>query len=234
MKHFYLYIFILSIFIIGMSYYNTIRVLTHESFSNTQPNPYNKYIILLGDSILQNNAYVSNGKSIESILKEKGKTSNIVCLAKDQSKIVDVYNQIDNIPMKLNNSNNIIFLSAGGNDILSHYVDQNQDITNTSSLKPMFSAYINIVKTIHARLPATKIVLLDVYYPDNLKYKQFHSIIQKWNTFIYEFADNRNNKIHKVIKISSSLTKGDDFAFDVEPSLIGGQKIADLILDSSF
>ena len=48
------------------------------------------------------------------------------------------HNQINKIPVELNSSDTIIFLSAGGNDILSHYVDQNQDITNTSILISMF------------------------------------------------------------------------------------------------
>jgi hypothetical protein len=203
-----------------MSYYNTKEGFT----SNT------KSFILLGDSILKNDAYVSNGKSVENLVAERNQ--NIYCFAEDHSKIVDVYSQIDKIPHEFDSPNTLIFLSAGGNDILSHYVDQNQDITNTSVLNPMFSAYKNLIKSIQKRMPQSKIILFDIYYPDNLTYKQYHFIIKEWNNMIYDFAENPKNKIYGVIRISSHLTQNKDFSFGIEPSSSGGQKIADLILGS--
>jgi hypothetical protein len=203
-----------------MGYYNT-----KEGFTNTRRE---KTYILLGDSILKNDAYVSDGKSVENLIAERNK--NIYCFAEDHSQIVDVYSQIDKIPVEFNSSNTLIFLSAGGNDILTHYVDQNEDITNTSVLKPMFSSYKNIIKTIQTKLPNAKVFLLDIYYPDNLQYKRFHSIIKEWNSMIYDFAENPKNKIYGVIRISSSLTQNKDFSFGIEPSSSGGNKIADLIL----
>ena len=221
MKYFYLYIFFLFCFIVLMSYYNTYN--TVEGFTNIA-----KTYILLGDSILKNDAYVSDGKSVENLLVERNKNTH--CFAEDHSKIVDIYSQIDKIPIEFDSPNTLIFLSAGGNDILSYYVDQNQDITDTSVLKPMFSSYKNIVKTIQTRLPNSKLFLLDIYYPDNLQYKRFHSIIKEWNSMIYDFAQNSKNNIYGVIRISSSLTQNEDFSFGIEPSSSGGNKIASLIL----
>lgn len=224
MKYFYLYIFIIFCFIVFMSYYNIYNKV--EGFTNTQNE---KTFILLGDSILKNDAYVSNGKSIENLIAERNK--NIHCFAEDQSKIVDIYNQINQIPIELNSSNTLIFLSAGGNDILKYYLEEKQDIINTSVLKPMFSSYKNIIKTIQNKLPNAKLFLLDIYYPDNLQYKQFHSIIKEWNSMIYDFAEKTKNKIYGVIRISSHLTQNEDFSFGIEPSLSGGKKIADLIVN---
>jgi len=185
--------------------------------------------ILLGDSILKNNAYVVDGKSVEDILIERtnGKTH---CFATDHSKIVDVYSQVSEIPLDLNSSNTSVFLSAGGNDILSHYVDQEGDRTDSSVFKPMFSAYKKLIESIRIRLSKAKIYLLDIYYPDNLKYKPYHSIISEWNQMIYTYANNPQNNISGVLKISSILTQGDDFSFGIEPSSKGGQKIAENIL----
>lgn len=223
MKYFYLYIFFLFCFIVFMSYYNTYNSV--EGFTDSRRE---KTYILLGDSILKNDAYVFDGKSVENLIVERNKNTH--CFAEDHSKIVDIYSQIDKIPIELDSPNTLIFLSAGGNDILSHYVDQNQDITNTSVLKPMFSSYKNIIKTIQTRLPNSKLFLLDIYYPDNLQYKRFHSIIKEWNIMIYDFAQNSKNNISGVIRISSSLTQNEDFSFGIEPSSSGGNKIADLIL----
>ena len=220
MKYFYLYIFILLTFIVIISYYNTYNSL--EGFKG------NKTYILLGDSILKNNEYVSDGKSIESLIIESNK--KLKCYAEDHSKITDVHFQVNNIPIEFNTPNTIIFLSAGGNDILIHYVDENQDSTNTSILQPMFDSYKKLVKSIQTRLPKANIVLLDIYYPDNLKYKQFHHIIKEWNEMIYAFARNPKNNIYGVLRISSHLTQNDDFSFGIEPSSTGGKKIADLIL----
>jgi hypothetical protein len=222
MKYFYLYIFFLFCFIVFMSYHNSYNKV--EGFIN------NKKYILLGDSILKNDAYVSDGKSVENLIAERNK--NVNSFAVDHSKIVDVYSQINEIPIEFDSPNTLIFLSAGGNDILSHYVDQNQDRTDPSILKPMFSSYKNLIKTIQKKLPKAKLFLLDIYYPDNLQYKQFHSIINEWNNMIYDFAKNPKNKIYGVIRISSHLTQNEDFSFGIEPSSSGGNKIADLILES--
>jgi hypothetical protein len=223
MKYFYLYIFILSSFIILMSYWNTYNF--KEGFNSKN----NRDIILMGDSILKNNAYVKDGNSIENLIIERN--NETICLAEDHATIDDIFVQVNKLPVELNNPNTFIFLSAGGNNILSHYVDQNQDITDTSILKPMFGAYKNLIRSIQTRLPQAKIILLDIYYPDNLTYKQFHSIIKEWNSMIYDFAENPKNNIYGVIRISSHLTQNEDFSFGIEPSSSGGKKIVDLILN---
>lgn len=203
-----------------MSYWNS-KKLT-EGFNT------NKTYVLMGDSILKNNAYVADGKSIENLIIERN--NKIYSLAEDNSKISDIFIQVNKLPIELNNSNTYIFLSAGGNNILSHYVDQNQDSTNTNILRPMFGAYKNLVKSIQTRLPQAKIILLDIYYPDNLQYKQFHPIIKEWNSMLNEFASNPKNNIYSVIQISNYLTQSDDFSFGIEPSSSGGKKIVNLIL----
>jgi lysophospholipase L1-like esterase len=141
---------------------------------------------------------------------------------------VDIYSQVDKISSDLNNGSTMIFLSAGGNDILSFYVDQEQDSTNDTALNPMFSAYKKLVESIQTKMDKAKIFLLDIYYPDNIKYKQFHPIISEWNKKIYEYA-NKNN--YKVLKISNNLTETTDFTMGIEPSSTGGVKIVDLILN---
>ena len=189
-----------------------------------------KTYILLGDSILKNDAYVSDGKSIENLLINNNK--NIHCYAQDHSKITDIYNQIDKIPIEFNSPTTFIFLSVGGNNILTHYVDQNQDITDTSVLTLMFSSYKNLLKSIQTRFTKAKIILLDIYYPNNLTYKRFHSVIEEWNNMIYNYAKNPKNNIYRVIRISNHLTQTDDFSYSIEPSFNGGKKIAELILST--
>ena len=185
----------------------------------------------MGDIILKNDAYVKDGNSIENLLIKHNSNINLYSFAEDNSKIIDIYGQISKIPVEANNPNTYVFLSAGGNDILTHYVDRNEDITDTSVLKPMFSSYKNLIKSIFSRIPNAKIILLDIYYPDNLKYRQFYLIIKEWNNMIYDFVGKPCNNIYSIIKISNQLTQSDDFSFGIEPSTNGGKKIVNLILE---
>jgi lysophospholipase L1-like esterase len=224
MDYFYLYIFLLLSFIIVVSYWTTINDIKYnliESFNSNK-----QTFILLGDSILKNDAYVADGKSVDYLLIEKtnGKT---ISLAVDHSKIVDIFDQINNIPSDLNNNLTTIFLSAGGNDILSYYVDNNGDSKNDKPLKPMFAAYKKLVNAIQTKVQQANIVLLDIYYPENMTYKQYHSIISEWNNMIYDYA--KTNK-YEVLKISSILTKPEDFTLGIEPSATGGAKLVSEML----
>jgi hypothetical protein len=72
-----------------------------------------------------------------------------------------------------------------------------------------------------------ELVLLDIYYPTNIKLAQYKPILQEWNKMIYDFASTNNLK---VINISNILTESTDFTLDIEPSELGGEKIANNIL----
>ena len=223
MKYFYLYIFMLCCFILAVSYYNTYTRTSIESFNSSK-----QTIVLLGDSILKNNAYTSNGKSIEELLQErtKGKT---YCFAIDDSKINDVYNQIGNIPENLNNAHTTIFLSVGGNNILAKY-KENINENNTNDLNSIFKSYVHLVQSIQSKMNKTKIILLDIYYPNDSNYKKYNDLINEWNEFIYEYAANPKNNIDGVLRISSIIRKPEDFTQEIEPSNSGGVKIVDAIL----
>ncbi len=182
----------------------------------------NKTIILMGDSILKNNAYVSNENSVEQLVSDINK--NTYCYAEDHAKISDIFSQISELSLDLNYPTTYIFLSAGGNDILSHYVDQQKDINNSTVLTSLYKSHKKLVESIQARLPLAKIVILDIYYPNNMQYKQYRSIIQQWNQKINQYSGK-----YDVLKISEYVTQPDDFMFGIEPSITGGKKIATLI-----
>lgn len=223
MNYFYLYIFLLVCFIIAVSYFNTYMSTYKEPFNSNKQS-----FILLGDSILKNDAYVSDGKSVDILLKERTNEKSI-CLARDDSKIVDIYSQIEKIPNDINTNYTTVFLSVGGNDILTHYVEQENSSKDSSVLKTIFSAYKKLIKSIRNKLPNSNIVLLDIYYPDNMKYKQYHSIINEWNNMIYSYS-NKNN--YSVLKISGILTHSEDFSLGIEPSAVGSKKLVETILSS--
>lgn len=184
--------------------------------------------ILLGDSIFKNNAYVAYNESIEHLLTLKN--NNTYCYAVDHSKIVDVYFQINQISIDMDSINTYVFLSVGGNNLLSHYIENKTDMVNFTVLKYIIKNYEVIVKTIRDRLPNSNIVLVDLYYPNSPEYNNYRTIIRLWNEHLYDFSNNPQNNIHSILKISSHLTQPDDFSFGFEPSPNGGRKIANLIL----
>ena len=229
MDYFYLKIFGLILFIFAVSYWNTYCSSFIESFSS---NSSNQSIVLLGDSILKNNSYVSNGKAVDNILQERNlkndKNIELYSLAENNSKIVDVYSQINKIPLSINNKSTTIFLSSGGNDTLSFYVDQNGDTSDTGFLNTMLAAYKKLVKAIQTRVDLCQIVLLDVYYPTSNQFAQYKPILEKWNGLIADYA--RENSLG-LLQISQIVTSNDDFTLGIEPSEKGGEKIAQSILD---
>jgi hypothetical protein len=74
-----------------------------------------------------------------------------------------------------------------------------------------------------------RILLLDIYYPTNNQYKEFYPLIKGWNEMQLEYASGTKDGL---LKISESLTKPEDFAFDIEPSDKGGKKVVEAILSS--
>ena len=229
MDYFYLKIFGLILFIFAVSYWNTYCSSFIESFYS---NKSSRAIVLLGDSILKNNSYVPDGKAVDNILEERSlkndKNIELYSLAENNSKIVDVYSQINKIPLDINNKSTTIFLSSGGNDILSFYVDQHGDTSDTGFLNTMLAAYKKLVKSIQTRMDLCQIVLLDIYYPTSNQFAQYKPILEEWNGLIADYA--RENSLG-LLQISQIVTSNDDFTLGIEPSEKGGEKIAQSILD---
>lgn len=224
MSHFYIYIFLLVFIILGVSLFKHYWAYKETFQSSTDA------IVLLGDSILKNDSYVKNGKSITQILLEKT-GDKTYCYAQNDATISSAYSQIGQIPLELNIPSTTLFLSIGGNDILQKYVESSNKTSadDFSVLNPIFAAYKNLVKAIQARMNLTRIVLVDLYYPNNSKFTPLRPMIAEWNRMLNEYAS-ENNGIIRILKISSVVTASEDFTLEIEPSEKGGEKIASSIL----
>ena len=181
-----------------------------------------KTIILLGDSVFNNNSYVEKGKAVNEILqKNADENTSIICLARNDSTINNVYQQLENvnIDIDLNDKLTTVFLSVGGNDIMK---------LQQQNLDDIFEKYNTLIAAITTKLPNVKLVLLNIYYPANIS--KYDSLIDKWNTNIdleYEY----NDKNIYILNLSNLLKEPFDFVFDIEPSIAGGEKIANKILN---
>lgn len=237
MKYFYFYAIGLVCFIIFMSLYNSATSSSFmEGYSNEKQN-----FVLMGDSVLKNNIYVPKDENVEELLKKQN--VNVVNLAKNNAIITDVYNQISDIPDSLPKKN--IFLSIGGNDILAkmenivsqvgQQVGQQGQKNNFIServinrmleeIKTIFSEYSLLVKTISNSVPDAKLYLFDLFFPryaENINANHFR-VVQAWNHMLFQYIL-ENPKLN-MFRVSSILTKPEDFVNGIEPSSIGSKKI---------
>jgi len=226
------WLFILFLFLIisfFLYYFLSSFLLVRENMDTGDGEEKNGVIILLGDSVFKNEDYVEEGKSVYSLLTQQ-KERNVYNYAVDGSTIVDVYNQINQIPIDLNNENTTIFLSVGGNDIYEKFVEKENINENSETLGAMFSAYKKLVKSIQAKMNKSNIVLLDIYYPHSIKLKPYIPILRTWNDHLEKYANDSSNKISDLLKISEINIDPADFVFDIEPSEMGGEKIANFVL----
>jgi lysophospholipase L1-like esterase len=248
MKYFYFYAFGLACFIIFMSLYNSVTTTTYiEEYANEKRN-----FILMGDSILRNNIYVPKNENVAELLKKHN--INVVNLAENNAIISDVYNQISYIPDSLYNK--IIFLSIGGNDILSRmqkFLSQieeqgqqgqqgqqrqllqrnnnnnriGESVGNrmVEELQTIFTEYTVLVETVAHSEPDAQLYLFNLFYPryaENINSNNFR-IVQTWNDMLFHYIV-ENPKLN-MFRVSSILTKPEDFVNGIEPSSIGGEKI---------
>ena len=86
----------------------------------------------------------------------------------------DLYIQLDKIPIELNKPETYIFISAGGNDILS----KNTKLTNTD-IKQLFDTYMDFIKALRVKLSNAKINIMNLYLPTNHRYQSYKKIIDK-------------------------------------------------------
>jgi hypothetical protein len=195
---------------------------TKESLVN-MPN-----IALIGDSMLNNSNYIeydsNKDLSIPGLIKDSG-TVNLYNYAKDSATIKDCYTQIDSI--KYMPKDTTIFISAGGNNIVN---ESNKNVVTKDTITILFKKYSEMVITIQKQFPGTTIYLLTLYKPTDKRYAKLYKNIDQWNNKLVSFAKNHG---FKLIQTNILLTTDEDFIYSIEPSKIGGKKIADAILSSA-
>jgi hypothetical protein len=201
-------IFISIVIIISCAYFKSLK----EGLTN------NNNIILMGDSVLNNSNYVSEGKSVYDNLKTK--LNNVLNVAKDGATINDLYLQLDEIPIELNNTETYIFISVGGNNILNKQ-------TNTD-INLLFNNYLDFLRALRVKLSNVQINIMNLYLPANPRFQLYKKSIDQWNNLINKNSSNVG-EMYNVIDINSLLTNSSDFVYDIEPSESGSEKIANII-----
>ena len=208
-----------------------------------------KHIVLFGDSIFDNSPYVDPGEldvpnQLRTLVKGDCKVTH---LAIDGHKNRHIRNQLNDLP----SDSTHLFLSVGGNDGLDHLSIFNQPIeTIGEALQKMFLIGENFKKEYSSmldnvltyKLPTT---VCNIYYPrffsnslervvsylpmmvDGEKLQQMTMAAETIFNDIIMFEVFKRNL--PLIDLRILCNDDKDFANPIEPSCIGGMKIAKVI-----
>ncbi len=190
------------------------------------------HLVLLGDSIFDNRAYVSGGLDIISHLRQQIPSEWHASLkAIDGSVVVDVPRQVLDLPADATH----LFVSVGGNDAI-----QNADVLQmmVSSSTEVFDRLGDLATTfeyqysemLRAVLRSNKpTTVCTVYYPrmtEALYQKIAVAALATFNDVIIRQAFLAGLPL---IDLRLVCNEDSDYANEIEPSEAGGRKIASVI-----
>jgi len=193
-----------------------------------------KHIVLLGDSIFDNAAYVNGGLDVighlKSILPPDWKAT---LLAIDGSITTDVIGQISKIPESASH----LIVSGGGNDGLSR-ADVLQEaaayvataIDKLAAIRADFrQKYTRMLRALLAcKKPLAVCTIYDPHFPDALMQRLTTTALNIFNDCILREAITHGLP---VIDLRLICTEPEDYANEIEPGVSGGRKIAVALLN---
>jgi hypothetical protein len=192
-----------------------------------------KHIVLLGDSIFDNAAYVNGGpdviRQLKSILPRDWQA---MLLAVDGSVTTDVITQIPKIPASATH----LIVSAGGNDGLSRADILQRPARSVSDAAGQFAAlraefcqnYRRMLNALLAlKQPLALCTVYDPHFTDPLMQRLTTTALNVFNDCILREAITHGLP---VIDLRLICTQPEDYANEIEPGVAGGRKIAEAIL----
>ena len=192
-----------------------------------------KHIVLLGDSIFDNKAYVRGGLDVTNHLRQQmSDESKATLLAVDGSIVENVQRQTLDLPADATH----LVISVGGNDALL-----NADVLQmkVSSGAEVFDRLADLAsefeqhyqEMLQAVLKLNKpTTVCTIYYPrmpEEFAQKISVAALATFNDVIIKQAFLANVPL---IDLRLVCTEATDYANDIEPSEVGGSKIAETIL----
>ncbi len=197
-----------------------------------------KYVMLMGDSILNNSNYVSKNGTVEKKLKKR--SYKVFNYAEDNAIISDIDGQLEKIHELSNkhkrrlNKQGILVLSIGGNDLLEKYeINNNSDNSiRRGNITEIWDDYKSIVTGLEEDLHEMKytnlkIALVGLYLPVDNKYRKYEKIVRKWNKKVLQFSEKDNNRLF--IDLYEPFNQDEYFVDKIEPSEKGSEIIASKI-----
>jgi hypothetical protein len=186
-------------------------------------------VVLLGDSIFDNKAYVGSGPEIIAQLREALPSGwSATLAARDGSTTSDIKGQLQTMPSDATH----LVVSAGGNDALEekNFIEEEarsvaEVLDKLAKIKAAFQkSYGAMLEAMLARkLPVAVCTIYEARYPDPTTRKIAAIGLTVFNDIILREAFARGLP---VIDLRLIFDDDADYANDIEPSVTGGAKIA--------
>lgn len=186
------------------------------------------HVVLLGDSIFDNSAYVNGGPDVAAQLRaELGDVAQVTLLAIDGSVTSDIENQLVSLPADATH----LIVSAGGNDIL-HHVAALDDMVGTlgaallrlDALRAPFAASHRAMVGSLAEFDLP--VAVCTIYGANFEGERRAMVATALNVFNDAITRNAHTEALDVIDLRLVCREPADYANPIEPSVVGGRRIA--------
>jgi GDSL-like lipase/acylhydrolase family protein len=191
-----------------------------------------QHLILLGDSILDNAAYVPGRPAvIDQVRNRLPQGWRATLLARDGSVIDDVHRQLERLPADATH----LVLSAGGNDVLFQVGILDESVTTVGEgLRRLAESRDRFEddyrRLLHALqdlgLPAAVCTIYNPCSPDEVFQREAVAALGLFNDCIIRNARQFQLPVLDLRVVCSEIA---DFANPIEPSSVGGAKIAEAI-----
>ena len=186
-------------------------------------------VVLLGDSILDNGAYTGGGPHVAAQVQAALPDGwNCVLAAVDGATTEDVPRQVREVP----DDAAVLVLSAGGNDLLMHVnvldepaAGSAQVLARLADLADAFEVDYRAMLR-HVLAPGVPVALCTVYngsFPDARMGRLAATAMAVFDDRILRIA---LEKGLPAIELRAVCNRPEDYANPIEPSSIGGEKIA--------
>ncbi|MBA4342441.1 MAG: lipase [Methylibium sp.] len=186
-------------------------------------------IVLIGDSVFDNTAYVPYGRTVEQQLREQIPSSvGLTCLAEDGATISDIAGQLLRVPSHASH----LIVSIGGNDaLLRADLLQTRTSTAADALELFFDASRSFMNSYrHAvkrctefEVPVTVCTIYGGHHADPHVQSAIVAALMFFNDAILQVALEFRASVLDVRKICNDPK---DFTNAIEPSIHGAKKIA--------
>lgn len=183
-------------------------------------------VVLLGDSVFDNAAYVPGGPDVAAQLRDAvGDRWKVTLLAVDGAMMDDVVRQLTRLPRDATH----LVLSVGGNDALQHanLLDPAMGVDVLARLADAAAAFAPRYEAVLAQVKRAGLPLLAcTIYEGNMggsMQKRAIGAIAAFNDRIQRVAARHGVP---VLELRDLCTDPADYANPIEPSVRGGEKIA--------
>lgn len=193
------------------------------------------HVVLLGDSILDNGAYTDGGPAVVDQLREVlGSDSAVTLLAVDGARIEDVAIQTGSIPPDATH----LVVSMGGNDALDAIAVLSESVDTVGEgllrMEPVLNrfedAYLDAMTVLQER--PIHVIACTIYngrFEPGPEQRMITTAARLFNDVIIGLGAGMG---FEIIELRRVCTEAEDYANPIEPSEIGGSKIAAAIADA--